>query len=38
MEKDIFESINATIEVKLEKNNEILFDDMSSNCGLEIVI
>lgn len=37
MEKDIFESINAVIIVTLKKNNDIIFSDTSTNCGLEIV-
>lgn len=37
MEKDILESISALIDVTLKKNNEIIFSDTSTNCGLEIV-
>lgn len=37
MEKDIFESISATITVTLNKNKDIIFSDTSGNCGLEIV-
>jgi len=37
MEKDIFESINSDIEVTLRKNEDIIFSDISTNCGLEIV-
>lgn len=37
MEKDIFESISAIITVTLKKNDEIIFSDTSTNCGLEIV-
>ena len=37
MEKDIFESISASISVTLRKNNDVIFSDTSSNCGLEIV-
>ena len=38
MEKDIFESISSTINVTLMKNNDIIFSDTSTNCGLEIVL
>lgn len=37
MKKDIFESISASIDVTLKKNNKIVFSDTSTNCGLEIV-
>ncbi len=37
MEKDIFESITATITVTLKKNQKIIFSETSTNCGLEIV-
>lgn len=37
MEKDILESINASIKVMLKIKNEIIFSDSSINCGLEIV-
>ena len=37
MEKDIFESIVATITVTLKKEDNIIFSDTSTNCGLEIV-
>lgn len=37
MEKEIFESITASITVTLKKNNHIIFSDISTNCGLEIV-
>lgn len=37
MEKDIFESISASITVTLKKDNTIIFSDTSTNCGLEIV-
>ena len=37
MEKDIFESISSKIKVTLKKNNTIIFSDMSTNCGLEVV-
>lgn len=37
MSKDIFESINSLITVTLKKENAIIFSDISTNCGLEIV-
>lgn len=37
MEKDIFESISATISVTLRKEDVVIFSDISTNCGLEIV-
>lgn len=37
MEKDILESIDASIIVTLKKNNRVIFSDSSNNCGLEIV-
>ena len=37
MEKEIFESISASIHIKLKKNNKVIFSDTSTNCGLEIV-
>lgn len=37
MEKDIFESISSSISVILKKNNNIIFSDTSTNCGIEIV-
>ena len=37
MEKDIFESITATITVTLKKNQKIIFSETSTNCGLEVV-
>lgn len=37
MKKDIFESICSIITVTLKKDNNIIFSDTSSNCGLEIV-
>ena len=37
MEKDILESITATVFLTLKKNNKIIFSDTSRNCGLEIV-
>lgn len=37
MSKDIFESISSIIQVTLIKDNKIIFDDTSKNCGLEIV-
>lgn len=38
MERDILESICASISVILKKDNKIIFSDISNNCGLEIVI
>lgn len=38
MEKDIFESINSVIMITLIKNNKVIFSDISTNCGLEVVI
>ena len=37
MNKDIFESITEVISVCLRKDDEIIFEDTSRNCGLEIV-
>lgn len=37
MEKDIFESISASIIVTLKKDNDVVFSGISKNCGLEIV-
>jgi len=37
MEKDILESISESISVILKKDNNIIFSDTSTNCGLEIV-
>ena len=37
MEKDIFESITALNTVTLKRDNNIIFIDTSTNCGLEIV-
>ena len=37
MEKDIVESITGIITVTLRKNNDIIFSDTSTNCGVEIV-
>lgn len=38
MEKDISESISASITVTLKKDNNVIFSDTSTNCGLEIVL
>lgn len=38
MEKDILESITTFVTVTLKKDDEIIFSDTSSNCGLEIVL
>ena len=37
MNKDIFESISASITITLKKDDNIIFSDTSTNCGLEIV-
>ena len=37
MNKEIYESINSKINIILEKKNKIIFEDVSDNCGLEIV-
>ncbi len=37
MNKDIFETISANIRVTLKKKDNIIFNDESTNCGLEIV-
>ena len=37
MEKDIFESICASVNVTLKKEREIIFSGISNMCGLEIV-
>ena len=37
MEKDIFESISATISVTLREDDVVIFSDISTNCGFEIV-
>ena len=37
MNKDIFESITEVVSVCLRKDDEIIFEDTSRNCGLEIV-
>lgn len=37
MDKIIYESISACIRVTLKKDENILFSDISDNCGLEIV-
>ena len=37
MEKDIFESICSSITLTLKHNNDIIFSDTSTNCGLEVV-
>ena len=37
MAKEIFESICSSVTVTLKNNNEIIFSDTSSHCGLEIV-
>lgn len=37
MNKEIYESINSIIKVTLKKKNKVIFSDISSNCGLEVV-
>ena len=37
MNKDIFESITEVVSVCLRRDDEIIFEDSSRNCGLEIV-
>ena len=37
MEKDVFENIDSIITIVLEKNNETIFGDTSTKCGIEIV-
>jgi len=37
MTKNIVESINSKIKITLKKDNQIIYSDQSSNCGLEIV-
>ncbi|MGM9970203.1 MAG: tocopherol cyclase family protein [Anaeroplasma sp.] len=37
MSKDIFESITSSITVTLKKDNDVIFSDTSTNCGVEIV-
>ena len=38
MNKDILESISSVIVITLKNNNNVIFSDTSTNCGLEIVI
>lgn len=37
MDKNIFESVCASVEVTLKENNKTIFSDISKNCGIEIV-
>ncbi len=37
MNKNIFESISAKVLIELKQNEKIVFSDISTNCGLEIV-
>ena len=37
MEKDIYESIDSKIKITLKENDNIIFEDISINAGLEIV-
>ena len=34
----VFESLNSFLNVVLIENNNIVFNDVSSNCGLEVVV
>ena len=36
MDRKVFENINSVISVTLKRKEIILFDDISTNCGLEI--
>lgn len=38
MERSIFESISSTIAIELKRKGDIIFSDMSKNCGLEVAI
>ena len=38
MSKDILESITSFVNVKLKNKEEVVFEDTSRNCGLEIVL
>jgi len=37
MSKDILESITSVVNVTLKENNNVIFSDTSTNCGLEII-
>jgi len=37
MSKDVLETISATVEVTLKKDDEIILSNASKNCGLEVV-
>lgn len=37
MKKDIYESISSKITLSLKKKDTVIFNDMSTNCGMEIV-
>lgn len=37
MERCVYESVSAVIEIILNKNSEVIFSGSSTNCGLEIV-
>lgn len=37
MNKNIFESISSLISVTLKENDKTIFEDISKNCGIEIV-
>ena len=38
MNKEIKESIQGNIAVKLTQNDEVIYMDKSNNCGIEIVL
>lgn len=38
MEKEIFESINSIVQVTLKHKDKIIFDDLSTNAGIEVVL
>lgn len=38
MERNIYESICETIALELKRKGEIIFQNMSKNCGLEVVL
>ena len=37
MDKDIYENITSIINLTLKENNKIIYQDISKNCGIEIV-
>ena len=38
MKRDIYESIDAVVNVTLKKDNQLIFSGDSKSCGLEIVL